>query len=148
MGALLPHGCSTTVWFPLLFITISSYEWTFPFLQWLQNICRQTGCSPTTLPAHETLHIAHVLEMRGGERIPLWQQQQQMEQHVFSYNGVACKKNVNTYFCRYHFEFSRMMNSAHAFTCVVKEHCINWIPPCSRRLPQDQSDLAYYVCKY
>ena len=48
--------------FPSLSITISPYKWTFSFPQWLNNICTQTGSSPTTLPAYETLHIAHILE--------------------------------------------------------------------------------------
>ena len=48
--------------FPSIFITISPFEWTFPFHPWLENLRNQTGKAPTELAIPETIHIAHVLE--------------------------------------------------------------------------------------
>ena len=48
--------------FPSIFITISPFEWTFPFHPWLENLRNQTGKGPTELAIPETIHIAHVLE--------------------------------------------------------------------------------------
>ena len=45
--------------FPTLFITISPFEWSFPFPQWLDNLRDLTGYGPTCLPTFETTHIVH-----------------------------------------------------------------------------------------
>lgn len=47
---------------PDVFITISPFEWSFPFPDWLEQIRLQTGRGPTELAAFETYHIAHMLE--------------------------------------------------------------------------------------
>ena len=44
-----------------VFITISPFEWSFPFPQWLQDIREKTGRGPTSLAGYETAHIAHTL---------------------------------------------------------------------------------------
>lgn len=49
--------------FPSVFITISPFEWTFPFPPWLNNLRNETGKGPTKLAIPETIHIAHVLEI-------------------------------------------------------------------------------------
>ncbi|KAJ7377158.1 hypothetical protein OS493_030357 [Desmophyllum pertusum] len=56
IDAVRQHG------YPSFFVTISPYEWTFPFPPWLDNIREVAGRSHTELPIAETLHIAHVLE--------------------------------------------------------------------------------------
>ena len=48
--------------FPSMFITISPFEWSFPFPPWLNNLRNQTGKGPTELAIPETIHITHVLE--------------------------------------------------------------------------------------
>ena len=48
--------------FPSVFITLSPYEWSFPFPAWLENIRQTTGRGPTSLCGLETLHVALVLE--------------------------------------------------------------------------------------
>ena len=45
--------------YPSFFITISLYEWTFPFPPFLEEIRSRYV---TETPTIETLHIAHVLE--------------------------------------------------------------------------------------
>lgn len=56
IDAVRQHG------YPSFLVTISPYEWTFPFPPWLDNIREVAGRSHTELPIAETLHIAHVLE--------------------------------------------------------------------------------------
>ena len=48
--------------FPSFFLTISPYEWTFPWPRFLQQIREHHCLEPTDLPLMETLHVAHVLE--------------------------------------------------------------------------------------
>ncbi|KAJ7359036.1 hypothetical protein OS493_019943 [Desmophyllum pertusum] len=69
--------------YPSFFITISPFEWTFPFPPWLQTLRQHTGCGPTDLPVLETIHIAHTLEqlVRGylcGSNTARWRN------HLFS----------------------------------------------------------------
>ena len=47
---------------PSLFLTITPYEWTFPFPHWLQNLRQKTGIGPTSAATFETMYIVHVLE--------------------------------------------------------------------------------------
>lgn len=49
--------------FPPIFITISPFEWTFPFPPWLNNLRNETGKGPSKLAIPETIHITHVLEI-------------------------------------------------------------------------------------
>ena len=48
--------------FPSFFITISPYEWTFPWPPFLKQLREQYGKEPTDVPILETLHVSHVLE--------------------------------------------------------------------------------------
>ena len=88
---------------PSLFITISPYEWTFPFPPWLENLRALTGYGPTNLAQFETMHIVNVLEqlVRGymcGSHTNQW------VNHLFSYKRKKNKKNVLTYFYRCEFQ--------------------------------------------
>ena len=47
---------------PSLFLTISPYEWTFPFPLWLEEVREKTELGPTRIPCYETIHIANTLE--------------------------------------------------------------------------------------
>ena len=88
---------------PDVFITISPFEWSFPFPNWLDQLRSETGLAPTQLAAFETYHIAHTLEqiVRGylcGSNDKRW------SNHVFSYNRIAKHANVRTYFYRFEFQ--------------------------------------------
>ena len=49
------------VGWPSLFLTISPYEWTFPYHSWLQDELCKTLSERLHSPVAETLHLAHVL---------------------------------------------------------------------------------------
>ena len=89
--------------YPTVFVTISPYEWTFPVPSWFGKIREKTGRGPCELAAFETIHIAHVLEqvVRGylcGSNDSRW------TEHIFNYNGLQNRNNVNTYFYRFEFQ--------------------------------------------
>jgi len=93
---------------PSLFMTISPYEWTFPFSPWLENLRALTGYGPTNLAQFETMHIVNVLEqlVRGymcGLNTNRW------VNHLFTYKRKKNQKNVLTYF--YRFEFQSYLGS-------------------------------------
>ena len=46
---------------PDVFITISPFEWSFPFPKWLDDLRLKCGKGPTELAGLETSHIAHIL---------------------------------------------------------------------------------------
>ena len=46
---------------PDVFVTISPFEWSFPFAKWLSHICQSTGRGPTQLAGYETYNITHVV---------------------------------------------------------------------------------------
>ncbi|KAJ7359040.1 hypothetical protein OS493_019947 [Desmophyllum pertusum] len=89
--------------YPSFFVTISPFEWTFPFPQWLHRIREMTGRGPTDLPMLETAHITHVLEqvVRGhlcGSNTKRWRQ------HLFSNTTNPMSRNVETFFYRFEFQ--------------------------------------------
>ena len=91
------------VWFPSFFITISPYEWTFPFPPFIDHIHDLYAKDVTDLPMLETLHIAHVLEQiaRGyltGGNTNRW------KAHVFGNPHDPNEKNVLAYFYRFEFQ--------------------------------------------
>lgn len=47
---------------PSFFITISPYEWSFPWPTFINELREEHCLEPTDLPILETLHVAHVLE--------------------------------------------------------------------------------------
>lgn len=88
---------------PDIFITISPFEWSFPFPKWLEEIRLKTGKGPTELAGYETTHIVHVLAqiVRGylcGSNSSKW------SKHIFSYNRLSTQSNVKTYFYRFEFQ--------------------------------------------
>ena len=89
--------------FPSFFITISPYEWSFPFPPWLESLREKMGRGATELPMLETIHIAHVLEqvVRGylcGSNTNRWRQ------HLFSDSDDPSHTNILTYFYRFEFQ--------------------------------------------
>ena len=89
--------------FPSLFITISPYEWTFPFPPFIKDIHKTYGKDATEVPTLETIHIAHVLEqvVRGyltGGNSNRWRT------HLFSNIQDPSSKNVQTFFYRFEFQ--------------------------------------------
>ena len=89
--------------FPSLFITISPYEWTFPFPPFIQHIRNTYGKDATEVAVLETIHIAHVLEqlVRGyltGGNSNRWRT------HVLCNVDDPASKNVKTFFYRFEFQ--------------------------------------------
>lgn len=89
--------------FPSLFLTISPYEWTFPFPPFIEDMRNTYGKDVTELAALETLHIAHVLEqvVRGyvtGGNCNRWRT------HLFSNVNDPSSKNIHTFFYRFEFQ--------------------------------------------
>ena len=52
--------------FPSFFVTISPYEWSFPWPGFIDQIRNQQCLEPTDLPVLETLHVAHAGTGRPG----------------------------------------------------------------------------------
>ena len=89
--------------FPSLFITLSPYEWTFPFPPFIENIRHMYGKDITEVALLETLHIAHVAEqlVRGyvtGGNSNRWRT------HVLTNVQHPASKNITTYFYRFEFQ--------------------------------------------
>lgn len=96
--------------FPSIFITISPFEWTFPFPPWLEQLRRQTARGPTELAIYETLHIAHIIKqyIRGylcGSNTNKW------KQHVFAKKSDPSVSNVTNYFYRFEFQRRGMLHT-------------------------------------
>ena len=89
--------------FPSLFITISPYEWTFPFPPFIQDIRNSYWKDVTEVLTLETIHIAHVLEqvVRGyvtGGNSNRW------HTHLLCDVHDPVSKNINTFFYRFEFQ--------------------------------------------
>lgn len=89
--------------FPSLFITISPYEWTFPFPPFIDHIRNIHRKDVTEVAGLETIHLAHVLEqiVRGyvtGGNSNRWRT------HLLSNVNDPASKNVKTYFYRFEFQ--------------------------------------------
>ena len=130
---------------PDVFITISPFEWSFPFPKWLHDIREKTGKNPTELAGYETAHIVHVLAqmVRGylcGSNSDKW------SSHIFSYNRDKKHTNVKTYF--YRFEFQKRG--------TVHIHLLVWLNDITKiqhgyisaDFPRDNADISYLVSKY
>ena len=89
-----------TVWqfgFPAIFITISPFEWSFPFPPWLEQLRRDTGRGPTELAVHKTIPIAHLLEQYiceylCGANTDRW------KKHLFAKKSDPSVNNMVNYF--------------------------------------------------
>ena len=123
-------------------ITISPFEWSFPFAKWLSDIRQCTGMGQTQLSGYETYNITHVLEqiVRGylcGSTSQKW------SEHVFSYNKIANYPNIKTFF--YRFEFQERG--------TVHLHMLVWLEDIRRtqhqflraEIPRSHPDLAFLV---
>ena len=128
---------------PDAFITISPFEWSFPFAKWLSDIRQYTGMGPTQLSGYETYNT-HVLQkiVRGylcGSTCQKW------SEHVFSYNKIANYPNIKTFF--YHFEFQERG--------IVHLHMLVWLKDIRRTqhqffrvdIPRSHPDLVFLVHK-
>ena len=89
--------------YPSFFITISPYEWTFPFPPFLQEMRSHYFKDVTDIPTLETIHIAHVLEqidhgyLTGGN-CNRWRT------NVFTNLRDPTSKNLETFFYRFEFQ--------------------------------------------
>ena len=89
--------------FPSFFLTISPYEWTFPWPRFMEEIRQEHCLEPTDLPLLETLHVAHVLEQvaRGyltGANC------NRRRHHVLNNQEQPAQSNLQTYFYRMEFQ--------------------------------------------
>ena len=89
--------------YPSFFITISPYEWTFPFPPFLEEIRSRYFKDVTETPTIETLHITDVLEQfaRGyltGGNCNRWRT------NVFTNLQDPTSKNLQTFFYRLEFQ--------------------------------------------
>ena len=129
---------------PDVFITISPFEWSFPFANWLSSLRHIAGKGPTEIAGYETFNIAHVLEqiVRGylcGSNSQKW------TNHLFSYNRSSTQKNIKTYF--YRFEFQKRG--------TLHLHMLVWLHNMTKiqrqffraDIPHDKADLAFYAHK-
>lgn len=130
---------------PDVFITISPFEWSFPFPKWLNDIRLQCGKEPTQIAGLETFHIVHILSqvVRGylcGSNSKRW------SNHVFSYNQLKTRSNIKTYFYRFEFQGRG----------TVHMHLLVWLNDITKTqhrliradIPNDNPDLAYLVTTY
>lgn len=131
--------------FPNLFITISPSEWTFTSPFWLDQQRDYYSLKPLKTPLFETSHFIHVLEqiVRGylcGTNDQRW------SNHLFSYNNLKNKTNVDTFF--YRFEFQERG--------TVHLHLLLWLHDFQHiqfkgiraDIPQDDDPLQQYVTKF
>ena len=129
---------------PDAFITISPYEWSFPFAQWVKKVRQSTGRGPTELASYKTYNICHTLEqlVRGylcGTNGGKW------TQHVFNYDRKVDAKNVKTFFYRFEFQDRG----------TVHLHMLLWLNNITKAqhhllradIPRSNPELAFFVHK-
>ena len=128
--------------FPSMFITISLFEWTFPFPPWLEHLRNQTGKGVTELATPKTIHIAHVLEqyIRGylcGSNTKRW------KNHLFAKKSDPSANNVTNYF--YRFEF-RKRGTLHAHILIWLDDINNVdVTKLSATIPWGNVEEAFLV---
>ena len=128
--------------FPSLFITISPYEWTFPFPPFIEEIRNIYGKDTTEVAVLETLHIAHVAEqlVRGyvtGGNCNRWRT------HVLCNVHDPPSKNVTTYFYRFEFQ-QRGTVHLHMLVWLEDVSCIH-ADLMHASLPWDNAHYAFLV---
>ena len=89
--------------YPSFFLTISPYEWSFPFPPFLEDMRSRYFKDVTDIPTIETIHIVHVLEQiaRGyltGGNCNRWRT------NVFTNLRDPTSKNLETFFYRFEFQ--------------------------------------------
>ena len=98
---------------PSLFITVSPYEWSFPYAQWVEDEMAKELRSKTHLPVAETLHIAHVLGqtiegfLTGANNLKKnsnTKNKKGWEKHVFGAKDGSGKNTVRAHFARAEFQ--------------------------------------------
>ena len=130
---------------PSVFVTISPYEWTFPFPIFVQKARERVGKPIQSVAVLETVCIAHALEqiVRGylcGSNTAKW------SNNVFSYNNMKNTKNVLTYFYRFEFQGRG--------TCHL--HMLVWLKDITKMqlsrvkadIPKDNASIAFEVYRY
>ena len=130
---------------PDIFITLSPYEWSFPFPQWLTDIRSKTGRGPTELAGFETAHVVQVLAqvVRGylcGSNSQKW------TNHIFSYNQKRATSNVKTYF--YRFEFQKRRTAHLHLLVLLRDIKLTQYNLIRADVPNDHPELSYLVYKH
>ena len=110
--------------YPDLFLTISPYEWMFPYPYWIRKVHDMLNKGPTDAAGPEVLAVAHALHQlcRGllaGQTNGVW------KTHVFG-DKTGGKAGVKAFFGRYEFQeggadqvYGRGRGSLHL-------HCLFW----------------------
>ena len=112
---------------PDLFITVSPYEWHFPWPHWVDRIHAVCRAGPTDCPAAEVLAVAHALHqlcagfLAGRTGGKTW------KRHIFANKNDDKAQGVRAYFGRFEFqdkgqeqEFGKGRGSLHL-------HCLFWL---------------------
>ena len=95
--------------FPTLFLTISPYEWSFPYHEVVEHRMRQHLRTKLHLPVEETLHIAHVLTqtvlgyLTGFNKKGSTGKNKAWKSHILGPTDDSGKRTVITYFLRFLF---------------------------------------------
>lgn len=87
---------------PSLFVTISPYEWSFPFPTWLEQMFKSCGKGPTDCPGPETLSLVHGLQqvicgLMSGHH-------QRWRTHLFGNKTCQGESGVKAFFGRFEFQ--------------------------------------------
>lgn len=126
--------------YPSFFITISPYEWTFPFPPFLEEMRSRYFKDVTDIPTIETIHIAHVLEQiaRGyltGGNCNRWRT------NVFTNLRDPTSKNLETFFLSFRVPETGHSPSSHArvgeghfSNQSTSPSCLSALGECRRRL--------------
>ena len=91
---------------PTLFVTISPYEWTFPYHEFLKDEMQKSLRSTLHLPIAETLHIAHILVetvegvVAGGLNLG----QSSWKNHLLGPKDGSCAQTILSYYARLEFQ--------------------------------------------
>ena len=116
--ALQQKSFSTTYWhwqhlylldvvrqfgFPSFFVTISPYQWTFPWPRFIEEIRQEHCLEPTDLPLLETLHVAYVLEQVARGYLTRANSNRWCH-HVLNNQEQPAQSNLLTYFYRMEFQ--------------------------------------------
>jgi hypothetical protein len=121
--------------YPNLFFTMSPYEWSAPYHEFLKDEMACFLRKRLRLPAFETLHLAHtLLQIVSGCLTGMNQQQvghrtKRWTKHVLSCKNDSGKRTVLNYFSRLEFQDGSRKAPTQAYhgSGRVHLHCILWL---------------------
>lgn len=112
--------------YPDLFLTVSPYEWFFPYPYWIQKVHQAMHKGPTDCSGPEVLAVAHALHQMCAGWLAGKTSAKQWKTHVFGDKTSALGAPIKGFFGRYEFQeegeeqiFGRGRGSIHL-------HCLFW----------------------